>query len=384
MPHTYTNGVVTFYEDAGDGPIVVLVHGYGGDLRLWDAQTAPLSDAGFRVIRYDIRGHGRSLIAPDGYTYENYAADLRDLLDRLNVERPVAEGLSVGPVHLVGLSMGGGVVLQFALDHPDRVLSLTLVDSALPGFTYDDETTAHIQQFMQAVQADGARAAIDNVWLQHPFFDGVRRDPQLFESVRKILLDFQAPDMREGARPVDYHPDLASRLAEIRAPTLVIAGENDIPDFRLIADLLAENIQNARRDDHRGLLAPAAEREAGGVQPTPNRIPPLRLLVTDRPRFLVRCSLFLASACIICVTLRTIEGEHDGCLRSDQHHPRDAPPQARPRSRRAHLEDPRCRDPRAERRQPAAVELSRHPRRRGEEEESPRGTSKPGTHPMAR
>ena len=247
MPHTYTNGVVTFYEDTGDGPVVVLVHGYGGDLRLWNAQVAPLNEAGYRVIRYDIRGHGRSMIAPDGYTYENYSADLRDLLDRLNVERPVTEGLSVGAVHLVGLSMGGGVVLQFALDHPERALSLTLVDSALPGFTYGDETTAHIQQFMEAVRRDGPRAAIDNVWLQHPFFDGVRRDPQLFESVRQILLGFQAPDMREDARPVDYRPDLASRLAEIRAPTLVIAGEKDIPDFRLIADVLAENIADARQ-----------------------------------------------------------------------------------------------------------------------------------------
>jgi len=247
MPHTYTNGVVTFYEDSGEGPIVVLVHGYGGDLRLWDSQVGPLREAGFRVIRYDIRGHGRSMIAPDGYTYENYSADLRDLLDRLNVERPVTVGLSVGSVNLVGLSMGGGVVLQFALDHPERVLSLTLVDSALPGFTYGDEATAHIQQFMEAVRADGPRAAIDNIWLQHPFFDGVRRDPQLFESVRKILLDFQAPDMRDGARPADYRPDLANRLAEVRAPTLVIAGENDIPDFGLIADVLAENIADARQ-----------------------------------------------------------------------------------------------------------------------------------------
>jgi 3-oxoadipate enol-lactonase len=247
VPHTYTNGIVTFYEDAGEGPVVVLVHGYGGDLRLWDAQVAPLSGAGFRVIRYDIRGHGRSMIAPDGYTYENYSADLRDLLDRLNVERPVTEGLSVGSVHLVGLSMGGGVVLQFALDHPERVLSLTLVDSALPGFTYGDETTAHIQRFMEAVQADGPHEAIDNVWLQHPFFDGVRRDPALYEAVREILLDFQAPDMREGARPEDYRPDIADRLLEIRTPTLVIAGENDIPDFRLIAGVLAENISNARQ-----------------------------------------------------------------------------------------------------------------------------------------
>jgi len=246
VPHTYTNGVVTFYEDAGDGPVVVLIHGYGADLRLWDAQVGPLREAGFRVIRYDVRGHGRSMIAPDGYTFENYAADLRDLLDRLNVERPATQSLDVEAVHVVGLSMGGGVALQFALDFAVRVLSLTLVDSALPGFTYGDETTAHIQQFMKAVLSDGPRDAIDRVWLEHPFFDGVRRVPVQFAAVRDILLDFQAPDMRDGARPADYRPDIASRLADISARTLVVAGENDIADFRLIADVLAENIPDAR------------------------------------------------------------------------------------------------------------------------------------------
>jgi len=246
VPHTYTNGIVTFYEDAGDGPVVVLIHGYGADLRLWDAQVEPLREAGFRVIRYDVRGHGRSMIAPEGYTFENYAADLRDLLDRLDVERPATQSLELEAVHVVGLSMGGGVALQFALDYPDRVLSLTLVDSALPGFTYADETTAHIQRFMDAVRSDGPRNAIDKVWLAHPFFDGVRREPERLAVVRDMLLDFQAPDMRDGARPADYRPDIASRLAEIGAPTLVIAGENDVADFRLIADVLAENIPDAR------------------------------------------------------------------------------------------------------------------------------------------
>lgn len=246
VPHTYTNGVVTFYEDAGDGPVVVLIHGYGADLRLWDAQVEPLREAGFRVIRFDVRGHGRSMIAPDGYTFENYAADLRDLLDRLNIERPATESLEVGAVHLAGLSMGGGIALQFALDYPDRVLSLTLVDPALPGFTYGDETTTHIQRFMDAVRSHGPRDAVDQVWLEHPFFDGVRRAPAQFASVRDILLDFQAPDMRDGARPAEYRPDIAGRLGEISAPTLVIAGENDVADFRLIADVLAENIRGAR------------------------------------------------------------------------------------------------------------------------------------------
>src|SRR2546426_4145651 len=145
MPHTYTNGIVTFYEDTGEGPVVVLIHGYAADLRLWDLQVAPLVAAGSRVIRYDVRGHGRSMIAPAGYTYEHYSADLADLLARLNVERPASENLAVDWAHIVGLSMDGGIALQFALDFPQRVVSLTLVDSALPGFTYGEQATAPIE-----------------------------------------------------------------------------------------------------------------------------------------------------------------------------------------------------------------------------------------------
>jgi 3-oxoadipate enol-lactonase len=246
VPHTYTNGVVTFYEDSGEGPVVVLIHGYGGDLRLWDAQAPALVDAGFRVIRYDARGHGRSMIAPDGYTYENYAADLSDLLDRLNVERPATESLEVGAVHLLGLSMGGGIALQFALDYPDRVLSLTLVDSTLPGFTYGEDAAGRIEALMEAVRTQGAHAALDNVYLQHPFFDGIRRVPEQFQFVREIVLGFQAPDMHEGGRPPGYRPDLTGRLGDLGAPTLIILGEHDIPDFHLIASLLAENIPRTR------------------------------------------------------------------------------------------------------------------------------------------
>src|SRR3990172_12329088 len=155
MPHTYTNGIVTFYEDAGDGPVVVLIHGHSLDLRMWQYQVPALVNAGFRVVRHDVRGHGRSLIAPSGYTWENYSADLRDLLDRLNVERPTTETLHVPAVHLVGLSMGGGVALQFTLDNPQRVISLTLVDSALPGYAYSEEMSKAIQELVHAVPTEG-------------------------------------------------------------------------------------------------------------------------------------------------------------------------------------------------------------------------------------
>jgi pimeloyl-ACP methyl ester carboxylesterase len=253
MPHTYTNGIVTFYEDASPpgarGPLetVVLIHGHSVDLRMWQLQVPALLEAGYRVVRYDVRGHGRSMIPPEGYTWEHYAADLGDLLDRLNVERPITESLAQEAAHVVGLSMGGGVALQFALDFPRRLLSLTLVDSALPGFTYSDEFARQIEELVAAARAEGAAAAFERLWLPHPLFDGLRRHPDRFALVGEMVLAFAAADYREGAIPADYQATVADRLVEIAAPTLVVVGEEDIADFRLIADILAANLPNARQ-----------------------------------------------------------------------------------------------------------------------------------------
>jgi 3-oxoadipate enol-lactonase len=238
MPHVSTNDIATFYEEAGQGPPVVLIHGHTLDLRLWDAQVAPLVDADYRVVRYDVRGHGQSEAPVTGYTYQNYSLDLRDLLDRLHVD---------APAHLVGLSMGGGIALQFALDSPARAASLTLVDSALPGFAYSDEFSGQIEELMTAVRADGPRAAFERLWLTHPLFDGLRRFPDRFQRVCDMVLTCPAADYNEGAVPADYAPSVIDRLHEIAAPALVVVGEMDIPDFHLVADILAENLPHARK-----------------------------------------------------------------------------------------------------------------------------------------
>ena len=258
MPRLNTNGIVTYFEDSAlagaSGPPVVLIHGHSVDLRLWDEQVPALTAAGYRAIRYDVRGHGRSMAPPTGYTWENYAADLHDLLERLNVERPATESLTLDAAHVVGLSMGGGIALQFALDFPARVLSLTLVDSALPGFTYSDQFSRQIEALVAAVRAEslsaeGAnpRAALERLWLTHPLFDGLRRFPDRFQRVREMVLAYPAADYREGATPAGYVPAVADRLHEIGAPTLVLVGEMDIPDFHLVADILAENLPHARK-----------------------------------------------------------------------------------------------------------------------------------------
>jgi pimeloyl-ACP methyl ester carboxylesterase len=237
MPQIETNGIDTFYEDTGDGPLVVLIHGHSLDLRMWKYQVGPLVDMGYRVLRYDVRGHGRSMVPPTGYTWDNYSNDLFELLERIDGES----------AHVVGLSMGGGIALKLTLDHPERVLSLTLVDSTLAGFSYSAQFGAGLQELRTAIGRDGVRAAFDTVWLAHPVFDGVRRQAERFAEVAEMVAGFQAAEYLQVAATGYVQPDLASRLGEVTVPTLVVVGEEDFPDFRLIADLLASNITRAKQ-----------------------------------------------------------------------------------------------------------------------------------------
>lgn len=112
------NGGNLFYEDRGDGPVIVLLHAGGRDHTMWDAQARTFT-RGFRVIRYDLRGHGRSTARMGPF---DTVDDLRRVLDHLGVEH----------ARLVGVSMGAGVALEAALRMPDRVDRVVLVSISGP------------------------------------------------------------------------------------------------------------------------------------------------------------------------------------------------------------------------------------------------------------
>ena len=244
MPFATTGDILTHYEDESPAPPsarretpVVLIHGHSADLRLWEPQVPALLGAGCRVVRYDVRGHGRSSVPATGYDWEHYLADLRALLDHLRVER----------AHLAGISMGGAIALQLALEEPGRVASLALLDSALPGFAYSPEFEDDIERLRDAVRVEGPRAALERHWLTHPIFDGVRRRPKAFAALRRMVLDYPAADYLDEAEYAPPERPAIERLHEVRAPALVVVGERDLPDFRIIADILAENLPRARK-----------------------------------------------------------------------------------------------------------------------------------------
>jgi pimeloyl-ACP methyl ester carboxylesterase len=111
---------ITHYELTGSetGPVVVLVHGFSVPMYIWDAQVEPLTQAGFRVLRYTMFGRGYSDRPEADYSQAFYRKQLFDLLNTLKIQQPV---------DLVGHSMGGGVVIDFTANYPDRVKNVVLI-----------------------------------------------------------------------------------------------------------------------------------------------------------------------------------------------------------------------------------------------------------------
>jgi len=224
-------------EVAGEGPAVVLLHEGICDSRMWDPQWATFARS-HRVLRLDFRGFGNSLLGPGPYSS---ARDVIGLLDRHGFERAA----------LVGVSLGGRVALEIALAVPERVSALVLVGSGLPGHDWSEEMKATWELEESALRAgdpDAAVAVTLRTWV-----DGPSRKPEDVDSavrtrvadMQRRAIELQLP-FEESAEEELLVEDVAERLGEIDAPTLVLVGEEDVPDIRAIADRLAREIPNAR------------------------------------------------------------------------------------------------------------------------------------------
>ncbi len=226
-------GAGLYYETAGEGPDLVFVHAGFVDSRMWEAQFAFFAQA-YRVTRYDLRGFGRSRFAAGDFSHRQ---DLVELLNYLGIER----------THLVGCSLGGGVAIDFALEHPGRVDSLVLVDSALGGYQMSGEMPKPLQDLLAALGAnDLPRAAEIAVvlWIAGPF----RTVDQVPVPVRQLAYEMSLTALPNFfVREAALNPPAVARLEEIKAPALVVLGELDDPSLAAIGEVLVTRIAGARR-----------------------------------------------------------------------------------------------------------------------------------------
>jgi pimeloyl-ACP methyl ester carboxylesterase len=229
----------TYYEVAGEGRPVVFVHAGFVDGRMWNTQWDALAKH-FQVIRFDMRGFGKS----DPVT--------KPLARREEVLRMLTQ-LGIEQATLIGCSLGGEVVLDFALEHPEQVSALVLV-SAVPGsFEMQGEPPRYLMEMMGAVQAgdlDRASELQNRIWI-----DGMYREPDQVDSTMRVLAAemnkialANGTFMKSEANPADpLTPPAATRLRQINIPTLIIDGALDHPEILRAGDVMVKEMKDAHK-----------------------------------------------------------------------------------------------------------------------------------------
>lgn len=222
------DGAKLYYEVAGTGPPLVLLHGGLWDGRLWDDQMEAFG-ARFRTVRPDFRGFGRSDPAEREF---NLTEDLVTVLDEEGIDRAA----------VVGLSLGGYVALDIALAQPDRVSRLVLVGAGVTGFDdWSDGIQRHREQTDAAVKGGDLAGAMElDLGLWCPLRSGDD------ERQRRIAREnLNAPLAEELADVIEQ--EAIGRLGEIRVPTLVLVGDRDVPEMLQLAEILTTGIPGARK-----------------------------------------------------------------------------------------------------------------------------------------
>lgn len=233
-------GAELHYAVSGSGPAVVMVHAGIADLRMWDDQVPALSES-YTVVRYDLRGFGRTRARPGPYSNRQ---DLADLLDHLGIDRAV----------VVGCSMGGVIALDFVLERPERASGLVWVCSGIsgemaPDEVFDPREIALFEESEAAEESGDAEraAALDvRIWVDGPLQPEGRAPAHVRERIHAMSLANYTTAQVDGLEPQRLDPPAAGRLGDLRLPVLAIVGELDPAETAYSAEVLASRAPDVR------------------------------------------------------------------------------------------------------------------------------------------
>ncbi len=231
-----------FYETAGVGQPVLLIHAGVADCSMWDKQMGALSQR-YRVIRYDARGFGNSRSETTEFSNRQ---DILDLFQHLGIDKAA----------VIGLSRGGQIAIDFTLEHPERVTALVPVSAGISGYEFNagDDPQAQLENVIFSRMDElWEKKAFDeladlqvHVWADGPAQPQGRAPAAIRDYMRKIVrANF---DRKDGqATPIPLVPSAIARLGEIRQPTLIVVGEYDSCGAQAVADELECQIPLSRK-----------------------------------------------------------------------------------------------------------------------------------------
>ncbi|MFB9475527.1 alpha/beta fold hydrolase [Nonomuraea salmonea] len=224
-----------FWTENGTGKPVVLLHGGFLDHTMWNDQISALSDR-YRVIAYDARGHGRSANATGPYRLTD---DLAALLRHLGT----------GPAVLVGVSMGAGLAVDTALEHPELVSALVATGAGTSEPYFEDPWTRQAMTAWHAAMAAGDLEGSIEGFLTvglGPYRDLTELDPEIPRRLRAMARATMSKHTADEPNHVILLKDTWHRIREIKVPVLAIHGAADSPDHVAMAERLATTVVNGR------------------------------------------------------------------------------------------------------------------------------------------
>ena len=212
MPKLHINNTGIYYEVTGQGETLLFIHGLASSSRSWKKQVPHFSQY-YRVVTFDIRGHGRSDKPIEPYSIELFAADTRELL----------KALGTSPAHVVGFSMGGMVAFQLAVDTPEMVRSLVAVNCCPEGSMRTFNDGMEVFKRLVGMQFNSSRRRQHSKHAE-PVTESGQEDPPQSVLQRMAVTNKLAYANALGAL-VKW--SVADRLDAIKCPTLMITGDED-------------------------------------------------------------------------------------------------------------------------------------------------------------
>lgn len=228
-----------YHERAGQGPAIVFIHAAIADRRMWNREFATYSND-HTVVRYDVRGFGRSPPATEPYSD---ADDLRALLSHLGIHSTI----------LVGCSNGGRIALDFAVEQPNAVAGLVLLSPGVAGFTAD-----HAPDGKPVFEEDGVRSSkISKAWNEGHMEEALAALQQYWASAQEgANIELVRTMMKENANEIFTEssarhnrsptPPAISRLGSISAPALVLLGDHDEPTMTYIVRTVVQGLPHGK------------------------------------------------------------------------------------------------------------------------------------------
>ncbi len=233
--YALSTGAKLYFETRGDGPALVFIHAGVSDHRMWDPQVEVFASR-FKVIRYDLRGFGKSTMPEESFALRD---DLFAVLKHLGVSKGV----------LVGCSMGGATAIDFTLEHPDMVTALVPVGAGVSGWSdWSSESVNLFSQMTDLVkkgEADRAFEISAHYWIDGRAREASRVDAKYREQALQLYRENFSLEFFQRTETA-LNPPAIERLKEINCPTMAMIGDCDAQDLQRLAAHLANEIRGAK------------------------------------------------------------------------------------------------------------------------------------------